>query len=138
MVLRPELFRTVVAGVPFVDVINTMIDPSIPLTVPEWEQWGNPNVQEDYDYIIQYSPYNNIKPADYPNVLALAGLHDPRVGYWEPAKFIAKLREFNQAPLRLLTLKTEMEQGHFGKTDRYKYLRDLAHDYAFVLKTYTE
>lgn len=138
MVLRPELFRTVVAGVPFVDVINTMIDPSIPLTVPEWEQWGNPNVQEDYDYIIQYSPYNNIQPADYPNVLALAGLHDPRVGYWEPAKFIAKLREFNQAPLRLLTLKTEMEQGHFGKTDRYKYLRDLAHDYAFVLKTYTE
>lgn len=138
MVMRPELFRTVIAGVPFVDVINTMADPSIPLTVPEWEQWGNPNVEEDYEYMMKYSPYDNIRSNDYPNILALAGLHDPRVGYWEPAKFIAKLREHATNKDTLVLLKTELEQGHFGQTDRYKHLRDLAHDYSFVLKTYED
>ena len=135
-VLRPDLFKSVIAGVPFVDVMNTMCDPSIPLTIPEWEQWGNPNQQEFYDYIKQYSPYDNIKHEEYPNVLALGGLNDPRVGYWEPAKFIAKLREYDTNPTNLLLLKTEMEQGHFGQTARYKYLKELAFDYSFVLKTY--
>ena len=135
LTMRPDLFRTVIAGVPFVDVMNTMCDPSIPLTIPEWEQWGNPNEQEYYDYIKQYSPYDNIKKMGYPNVLALGGLNDPRVGYWEPAKFIAKLREYNTND-NLLLLKTEMEQGHFGQTDRYKYMRELSFDYSFVLKTY--
>ena len=116
--------------------MNTMCDPSIPLTIPEWEQWGNPNQQEFYDYIKQYSPYDNIKHEEYPNVLALGGLNDPRVGYWEPAKFIAKLREYDTNPTNLLLLKTEMEQGHFGQTARYKYLKELAFDYSFVLKTY--
>ena len=135
MTMRPDLFCTVIAGVPFVDVMNTMCDPSIPLTIPEWEQWGNPNEQQYYDYIKQYSPYDNIKEASYPNVLALGGLNDPRVGYWEPAKFIAKLRDYNTNN-NLLILKTEMEQGHFGQTDRYKYLHELSFDYSFVLKTY--
>ena len=136
LTMRPDLFRTVIAGVPFVDVMNTMCDPSIPLTIPEWEQWGNPNEEKYYDYIKQYSPYDNIKKTAYPNVLALGGLNDPRVGYWEPAKFIAKLREYNTNPDSLLLLKTEMEQGHFGQTDRYKYLHELSFDYSFVLKTY--
>tara|TARA_B110000285_G_C15137457_1_gene628068 strand:- start:772 stop:2877 length:2106 start_codon:yes stop_codon:yes gene_type:complete len=136
LTMRPDLFRTVIAGVPFVDVMNTMCDPSIPLTIPEWEQWGNPNEQLYYDYIKQYSPYDNIKAVEYPNVLALGGLNDPRVGYWEPAKFIAKLREHDTSSNNLLLLKTEMEQGHFGQTDRYQYLRELSFDYAFVLKTY--
>ena len=85
-----------------------------------------------------YSPYDNIRSNDYPNILALAGLHDPRVGYWEPAKFIAKLREHATNKDTLVLLKTELEQGHFGQTDRYKHLRDLAHDYSFVLKTYED
>ena len=135
LVLRPDLFRTVIAGVPFVDVLNTMCDPSIPLTTQEWEQWGNPNQREYYDYMKQYCPYTNIKENEYPNVLALAGLNDPRVAYWEPAKFVAKLRHHNKSK-NLILLKTEMSQGHFGGMDRYKYIKELAFSYSFVLKTY--
>lgn len=135
LVLRPELFRTVIAGVPFVDVLNTMCDPSIPLTTQEWEQWGNPNQKEYYDYMKQYCPYTNIKENEYPNVLALAGLNDPRVAYWEPAKFVAKLRHHNKSK-SLILLKTEMSQGHFGGMDRYKYIKELAFTYSYVLKTY--
>jgi oligopeptidase B len=136
MILRPDLFNTVIAGVPFVDVLNTMSDPTIPLTTPEWEEWGNPNIQEYYEYMKQYSPYDNIKEGvSYPNILALGGLNDPRVQYWEPAKFIAKLREHNpNSGIKLL--KTEMDQGHFGNTDRYKYMHEKAFDYAFVFLTY--
>ena len=97
MVLRPDLFNTVVAGVPFVDVLNTMSDPSIPLTTPEWEQWGNPNREDHFEYMSKYCPYRNITTQEYPNVLALAGLNDPRVQYWEPAKFVAKLRYYNKS-----------------------------------------
>ena len=97
MILRPDLFRTVIAGVPFVDVLNTMSDPSIPLTAPEWEQWGNSNQQKSFDYMKKYSPYDNIAESNYPNLLALGGLNDPRVPYWEPAKFVAKLRYFNKS-----------------------------------------
>ena len=138
MTMRPDLYNTVIAGVPFVDVMNTMCDPTIPLTVPEWEQWGNPNQKKYYDLIIQYSPYDNIKKdVEYPHILALAGLNDPRVAYWEPAKFIAKLREHNKVSNNnMMLLKTEMEQGHFGGMDRYKHLKETAFSYAFVLKTY--
>jgi oligopeptidase B len=135
MVMKPELFKTVVAGVPFVDVMNTMSDPSIPLTTQEWEQWGNPNQKEHYDNMKKYCPYTNIKKNSYPNILALGGLHDPRVPYWEPSKFIAKLREYNTNN-NLLLLKIEMNEGHFGGMDRYKYWKEIAYQYAFVLKTY--
>ena len=135
MILRPDLFRTVIAGVPFVDVLNTMCDPSIPLTTPEWEQWGNPNQQKYFDYMKTYSPYDNIKNTEYPNVLALGGLNDPRVQYWEPAKFVAKLRH-HMTNNNLVLLKTEMNEGHFGGMDRYKYLKEAAFQQAFMLKTY--
>ena len=135
MVLRPELFRTVIAGVPFIDVLTTMSDPSIPLTTPEWEQWGNPNQQEHFDNMIKYCPYTNIKKAIYPNILALGGFNDPRVAYWEPAKFIAKLREYDNGR-NLSLLKIEMNEGHFGGMDRYKHWKETAYQYAFVLKTY--
>lgn len=135
MTMRPDLFHTVIGGVPFVDALNTMSDPSIPLTTEEWEQWGNPNQQKYYNLISTYSPYDNIKPNNYPHILFLAGLNDPRVGYWEPAKFIAKLRHYRQNN-NILLLKTEMDEGHFGGSDRYKYLEQLAFEYAFVLKTY--
>jgi oligopeptidase B len=138
LTMRPELFKTVIAGVPFVDVLNTMCDPMIPLTTPEWEEWGNPNKQIYYDYMKQYSPYDNIKEnTSYPNILALGGLNDPRVQYWEPAKFIAKLREYDSDPKSgIKILKTEMEQGHFGNTDRYKYIKETAFNYAFVFYTF--
>ena len=135
MILRPDLFRTVIAGVPFVDVLNTMSDPSIPLTAPEWEQWGNSNQQKSFDYMKKYSPYDNIAESNYPNLLALGGLNDPRVPYWEPAKFVAKLRYFNKSN-NLILLKTEMNEGHFGGMDRYKYLKDRAFEHVFILKTY--
>jgi len=135
LVMRPDLFKTVVAGVPFVDVMATMSDPSLPLTTPEWEQWGNPNQQIHFDNMIKYCPYSNIKNAIYPNILALGGLHDPRVAYWEPAKFIAKIREFNSGN-NLSLLKIEMDEGHFGGMDRYKYWKEIAYQYAFVFKTY--
>lgn len=135
MTMKPELYRTVIAGVPFVDVMNTMSDPSIPLTVPEWEQWGNPNIKKYFDIMLKYSPYDNIKETEYPNVLALAGLNDPRVAYWEPAKFIAKLRHYNKGK-NIMLLKTEMEQGHFGGMDRYKHIKETAFMYSFILSTY--
>lgn len=136
MVLRPDLFNTVVAGVPFVDVLNTMSDPSIPLTTPEWEQWGNPNREDHFEYMSKYCPYRNITAQEYPNVLALAGLNDPRVQYWEPAKFVAKLRYYDKSKNNVILLKTEMNEGHFGGMDRYKYLKEYAFQHSFVLSTY--
>jgi len=137
MTMRPDLYNTVIAGVPFVDVMNTMCDPTIPLTIPEWEQWGNPNQQKYYDLMIQYSPYDNIRDNNYPHILALGGLNDPRVAYWEPSKFIAKLRHHNDSSNNnMMLLKTELEQGHFGGMDRYKHLKETAFSYAFVLKSY--
>lgn len=136
MTMRPDLYNTVVAGVPFVDVMNTMCDPTIPLTIPEWEQWGNPNQKKYFDLMIKYSPYDNISDNSYPNILALGGLNDPRVAYWEPAKFVAKLRHHNNSNDNMILLKTELEQGHFGGMDRYKHLKETAFSYAFVLKSY--
>ncbi|MEP7225937.1 MAG: prolyl oligopeptidase family serine peptidase, partial [Gemmatimonadales bacterium] len=130
--LRPDLFRVVLAEVPFVDVVNTMLDASLPLTVIEYDEWGNPNDRTAYDYIRSYSPYDNIEAKDYPNMLVTAGLNDPRVAYWEPAKWTAKLRATKTNANRLL-LRTNMGAGHGGASGRYDFLREIAFKYAFVL-----
>lgn len=131
--LRPDLFQGVIADVPFVDALTTMLDPDLPLTVIEYDEWGNPNQKEDYDYIKSYSPYDNLSARDYPNLLVLAGLHDPRVKYWEPAKYVAKLRSL-KTDQNLLLLKTHMNAGHAGASGRYDYLREVALKYAFFFK----
>ncbi|MFN4145358.1 MAG: S9 family peptidase [Runella sp.] len=130
--LRPELFKVVVAEVPFVDVINTMLDSSLPLTTQEYEQWGNPNIKADYDYIMSYSPYDNLKKTAYPNILATGGLNDSQVGFHEPAKWVAKIRTL-KTDQNIVLLKTNMESGHGGATGRYDYLKDEAFNYAFIL-----
>jgi oligopeptidase B len=132
--MRPELFNVVVAQVPFVDVVNTMLDETIPLTVVEYEEWGNPSDKDFYNYMMSYSPYENVWGRDYPNILITAGLNDPRVGYWEPAKWTAKLRRLKTDHNRLL-LKTNMGAGHGGASGRYDYLREIAFIYAFILDT---
>ena len=129
---RPDLFKAVVADVPFVDVLTTILDTSLPLTVLEWEEWGNPNQPEYYDYIKSYSPYDNVLPQDYPAMLITAGLNDSRVKYWEPAKWTAKLRELKTDD-NLLLLKTNMSAGHGGASGRYEHLKEIAFEYAFVL-----
>jgi oligopeptidase B len=129
--MRPELFEIVVAKVPFVDVVNTMLDASIPLTVIEYDEWGNPNEKKFYDYIKSYSPYDNIEAKKYPHILVTAGLNDPRVHYWEPAKWTAKLRALKTGDNQLL-LKTEMGAGHGGPSGRYDYLKEIAFEYAFI------
>ncbi len=130
--MRPDLFKTVIPGVPFIDVLNTMSDSKIPLTVEEWTQWGNPNEKEDYEYIKQYCPYTNIKKAEYPNMYLSGGLHDPRVPYWEPLKFLSKLREY-KTDNNVQVVRMETEQGHFGGSSRYKFIEELSELYAFVL-----
>ena len=130
--LRPDLFRAVLAEVPFVDVVNTMLDATLPLTVIEYEEWGNPNDPAFYDCIRSYSPYDNVRETAYPNMLVTAGLNDPRVAYWEPAKFTARLRARKTDSNRLL-LRTNMGAGHGGASGRWDYLREVAFKYAFVL-----
>jgi oligopeptidase B len=130
--MRPDLFRIVLADVPFVDVVNTMLDASLPLTVIEYDEWGNPNERAAYEYIRSYSPYDNIRPMNYPHILVTAGLNDPRVAYWEPAKWTAKLRAKKIDGNQLL-LRTNMGAGHGGPSGRYDYLREIAFKYAFVL-----
>ncbi|HEX2249423.1 MAG TPA: prolyl oligopeptidase family serine peptidase, partial [Gemmatimonadales bacterium] len=130
--LRPELFRAVLAEVPFVDVLNTMLDASLPLTVMEYDEWGNPNDPTTYSYIRSYSPYDNVEAKAYPHLLITAGLNDPRVAYWEPAKWTAKLRAMKTDRNRLL-LKTNMGAGHGGASGRYDMLREVAFKYAFIL-----
>lgn len=129
----PELFKVVIADVPFVDVLNTMLDPSIPLTVTEYEEWGNPNQKEFYEYIKSYSPYDNVAPKDYPNILIIANLNDSRVQYWEPVKWAAKLRAL-KTDNNILLLKVDMGVGHSGSSGRYDHLREIAFEYAFILK----
>lgn len=131
---RPELFGSVIASVPFVDVLNTMLDESLPLTVGEFEEWGNPKENGYFEYIRSYSPYDNIAPTAYPHVLLTAGVNDPRVSYWEPAKLAAKLRATATGG-RLLLLKTEMGAGHFGPSGRYEQWKETALEYAFLIKT---
>lgn len=130
--LRPDLFKVVVAEVPFVDVINTMLDSSLPLTTQEYEQWGNPNVKADYDYIMTYSPYDNLKKTNYPNILATGGLNDSQVGFHEPAKWVAKIRTL-KTDQNITLLKINMDSGHGGSTGRFDYLKDEAFNYAFIL-----
>jgi oligopeptidase B len=130
--LRPDLFKVVVAEVPFVDVINTMLDSTLPLTTQEYEQWGNPNVKVDYDYIMTYSPYDNLKKGNYPNILATGGLNDSQVGFHEPAKWVAKLRTL-KTDQNITLLKINMDSGHGGSTGRFDYLKDEAFNYAFIL-----
>lgn len=130
--LRPDLFRAAVAEVPFVDVLNTMSDPSLPLTVLEYDEWGDPRDPRFYRYIRSYAPYENVRPQAYPAMLVTAGLHDPRVSYWEPAKWVARLRAMKTDSNELL-LKTEMSAGHFGASGRYEALERTAFLYAFIL-----
>ncbi len=131
--MRPELWRAVVAEVPFVDVVTTMSDPSLPLTVTEWEEWGNPvDDPEAYRVMLSYSPYDNVAKADYPAMYVTAGLNDPRVGYWEPAKWVAKMRASNTGD-RPILLRTELDAGHQGPSGRYAAWRDEARIAAFVL-----
>ena len=132
LTMRPDLFKAVVAKVPFVDVVNTMSDPSIPLTTSEYDEWGNPDHKIYFDYIMSYSPYDNLRAAAYPDVLLTTGLQDPRVAYWEPAKFAARLRAMKTNG-SLLLLKTNMDVGHAGASGRYDYLREVAFDYAFLI-----
>lgn len=129
--MRPELFEVVVAEVPFVDLINTMLDRSIPLTVIEWEEWGNPHLEKYYNYMKSYSPYDNVGPKAYPHMLITAGLNDPRVAYWEPAKWTAKLRA-TKTDDNILLLKTDMGKGHFSASGRYDYLKEVSFKYAFI------
>ncbi len=130
--LRPDLFRAAVADVPFVDVLNTMSDPSIPLTTQEWEQWGDPRTPKYHAYMASYSPYDNVHAADYPHLLVTAGLNDPRVGYWEPAKWVARLRTL-KTDAHMLLLRVNMGAGHGGASGRYDNLHEQALRYAFVL-----
>jgi oligopeptidase B len=132
MNLRPDLFRGVVAAVPFVDVVTTMLDDSIPLTTSEYDEWGNPNEKDYYEYMLSYSPYDQVEAKDYPNLLVTTSLQDSQVQYWEPAKWVAKLRALKTDQNRML-LKTEMQAGHGGVSGRYKRYEDTAFRYAFVL-----
>jgi oligopeptidase B len=130
--LRPDLFRAVIAKVPFVDVMNTMLDESLPLTVTEFEEWGNPKEKPAFDYMITYSPYDNIQPKTYPNMLVKTSFNDSQVMYWEPAKYVAKMRA-TRADHNTLILKTNMGAGHGGASGRYDRLHEIAFDYAFIL-----
>jgi oligopeptidase B len=130
--MRPDLFRAVVADVPFVDLMNTMLDSTLPLTVTEYEEWGNPHQKDFFDYMYSYSPYDNIKAQPYPDILLTAGLNDPRVPYWEAAKLAAKLRA-GKTDKNILLLRTRMDSGHGGASGRYSAIKDAAFMYAFIL-----
>jgi len=131
--LKPEIFTAVLSHVPFVDVMNTMLDASLPLTVPEYEEWGNPNEPAYFHYMLSYSPYDNLRPGRYPAMLVKTSLNDSQVMYWEPAKYVAKLRTLKTDSHPLL-LVTNMEAGHGGASGRYDYLKEIAFDYAFLLR----
>src|SRR5260370_27268376 len=131
--LGPELWRGVVAEVPFVDWLTTMLDPSLPLTITEWDEWGNPDADEDlYAYLRGYSPYDNVSAVPYPTILATAGLNDPRVQYWEPAKWVQRLRAMTTGAAPIL-LKTELDAGQHGRSGRYEGWREEAFVLAVVL-----
>jgi len=129
--LRPDLFAAIVAEVPFVDVVTTMLDPDLPLTITEWEEWGDPQEEATYARMKAYSPYDNVGAREYPTMLVTSGLNDPRVQYWEPAKWVAKLR-VNTTSDRPILLRTEMGAGHGGPSGRYDAWRDEATVLAFV------
>jgi oligopeptidase B len=130
--MRPDLFKAVVSDVPFVDVVTTMLDKSIPLTTSEYDEWGNPEQKEYFDYMLSYSPYDNIEAKDYPAVLVTTGLHDSQVQYWEPAKWVAKLREM-KTDKNVLLLSTNMSGGHGGSSGRFRKYKEVSLSYAFLL-----
>ena len=131
--MEPELYKGIISNVPFVDVVTTMSDPSIPLTTGEYSEWGNPDNKEEFEYIMQYSPYDNIGEYDYPSILVTAGLWDSQVQYYEPAKYVAKLRDFNQSSNPIL-MKVNMSAGHSGVSGRFESLKEVAMEYAFLLR----
>jgi oligopeptidase B len=130
--MAPELYNGIVAGVPFVDVVTTMLDDSIPLTTFEYDEWGNPNDKVYYDYMKSYSPYDNVKNQMYPNMYVSTGLHDSQVQYWEPAKWVAKLRDQDKNK-NLIFLDTNMEAGHGGASGRFESLKEVAKEWSFLL-----
>ncbi len=130
--MRPDLFGVVLAAVPFVDILNTMLDPTLPLTITEYDEWGNPADPRYYRYIKSYAPYDNVRAQPYPKMLVTAGLNDPRVGFWEPAKWVARLRDLKTDDNELM-LKTEMGSGHFGASGRYNMFKEIAFEYAYLL-----
>ena len=131
--MAPELYHGVISDVPFVDVVTTMLDDTIPLTTFEYDEWGNPNEKDFYEYMLGYSPYDNIEPREYPNLLVTTGLHDSQVQYWEPAKWVARLRD-NWKGDNILILKTNMDAGHGGASGRFDRYKEVALRYAFLLK----
>ena len=130
--LQPELYKGVIASVPFVDVVTTMLDESIPLTTSEYDEWGNPNEKEYYEYMLSYSPYDQVKAQNYPNLLVTTGYHDSQVQYWEPAKWVAKLREM-KTDENLLLFDCNMDSGHGGSSGRFEAIKEIALEYAFIL-----
>jgi len=130
--MRPDLWNGIIAAVPFVDVISTMWDETIPLTTGEFDEWGNPKEKEFYDYMLSYSPYDNVTAKDYPNMLVTTGFWDSQVQYWEPAKWVAKLRAL-KTDEKLLLLSCNMEVGHGGASGRFQQYREVALEYAFLL-----
>lgn len=137
MVMRPDLFKAVICKVPFLDVVTTMSDPGIPLTALEYDQWGNPANKDEFDYMLSYSPYDNIKPVEYPHLLLTTGFNDPRVAYWEPAKFLARLRDIKTGD-NLAVMQTNFSAGHAGASGRYDYQKENALDFAFLIDKLTE
>ena len=131
--MEPELYRGIVSNVPFVDVITTMSDPSIPLTTGEYSEWGNPEIKEEFEYILRYSPYDNIDKLEYPSIIVTAGLWDSQVQYYEPAKYVAKLRDYNQSDNPII-MKVNMSAGHSGNSGRFESLKEVAMEYAFLLR----
>jgi len=130
--MRPDLFKGIIAHVPWVDVITTMLDPNVPLTSVEYDEWGDPNNEDYYNYMLSYSPYDNVEAKNYPAILVTTGLHDSQVQYFEPAKWVAKLREL-KTDENLLFLKTDMESGHGGASGRFKQHKETAFEFAFIL-----
>ena len=130
---QPKLFAAIIADVPWVDCVTTMLDPKVPLTTSEYDEWGNPENNEVFNYILSYSPYDNVKRTEYPAMLVLAGLNDSQVQFWEPAKWVALLRSKNIGNEPLL-LKTNMESGHSGSSGRYEKYKEIAFEYAFLLR----
>jgi oligopeptidase B len=130
--MEPGLFKGVIAGVPFVDVVTTMLDESIPLTTSEYDEWGDPNRKEYYDYILSYSPYDHVEAKSYPSILVTTSFHDSQVQYWEPAKWVAKLRAM-KTDNNILLLRTRMQAGHGGASARDDRYRDVAFQYSFLL-----
>ena len=133
MNMAPNLYDGVIADVPFVDVVTTMLDDTIPLTTFEYDEWGNPNEKEYYEYMLSYSPYDNIQSVEYPHLLVTTGLHDSQVQYWEPAKWVARLRKQRRGD-NLLLLKTNMDAGHGGASGRFDRYKEVALRHAFLLK----